>query len=101
MGCFAACGFTSQETSLICEAASGRRRDNGRFDQSDRLRQESTIHADVGSRDEAAGLFTGQKNCRADQFVRFAESTGGGVTQDRLSTWRRRAIGIVQQRPVL
>ena len=55
--------------------------------------RESTIDRDDDAGDEAGGI-GGQPDCRADQFVRFAEASHGRVVDDLLAAAVRLSSGL-------
>ncbi len=62
--------------------------------------RESTVNRDDDAGDEAGGI-GGQPDCRADQFVRFAEASHGRVVDDLPAARGQAVVGVEQQGAVL
>ncbi len=69
--------------------------------RSNRLRQEPAIDTNIAAGDETAGFGTGEKDRRANQFVGFAKTSHGRVTQDGLGAGSGRAVGIEEELTIL
>src|SRR5262249_10429463 len=68
---------------------------------SDGLTQESSIHANIGTRDETTRLRAGQKNCRAYQFMRLAKPVHRRVRPDGFCAVTRGAVVFEKQFAIL
>src|SRR5205814_3465808 len=67
----------------------------------DRLRQKSTIDANISARHEAAGFMAGQENRGANQLVRLAKAAHRCMAEDRFRARRRRTVVIEKQFAIL